>query len=125
MSEGDRTVAANELECFRDLVPGLPSECGIYVLSVSGDDSDPDGVTYGWHRVWRTTSGVLETDALPARGEHDWHERFGLTCCRRCGRVKRRDGENKPCPGQVKVTPRGREALRQIEEARDANQPGE
>lgn len=36
-------------------------------------------------------------------GDHDWIARFGLTCCRACGIVKRRNGENKPCPGKVRV----------------------
>lgn len=41
--------------------------------------------------------------ALEAGGGHDWHERFGLTCCLKCGVVRRADGKNKPCPGIVRV----------------------
>lgn len=39
---------------------------------------------------------------------HDWFRRFGLTCCKRCGFVKRADGGNKPCPGPVRVGLRNR-----------------
>lgn len=35
--------------------------------------------------------------------DHAWVERFGLTCCQRCGIVKRRNGTNKPCPGPVRI----------------------
>lgn len=35
--------------------------------------------------------------------DHAWFQRFGLTCCKLCGIVKRRDGANKPCPGPVRV----------------------
>jgi hypothetical protein len=35
--------------------------------------------------------------------EHAWVQRFGLTCCKRCGIVRRRDGTNKPCSGPVRV----------------------
>jgi hypothetical protein len=32
--------------------------------------------------------------------EHDWFEfRPRLTCCRKCGIVRRADGTNKPCKG--------------------------
>lgn len=34
---------------------------------------------------------------------HQWFNRFGLTCCKSCGIVKRADGRNKPCPGKVRV----------------------
>lgn len=37
--------------------------------------------------------------------EHEWFERFGLTCCKRCGIVKRRDGQNKPCKGPMQLRP--------------------
>lgn len=41
-----------------------------------------------------------------ARGlDHDWW------CCSRCGIVRRRDGQNKPCRGRVRV------ALRALGEA--------
>jgi len=42
----------------------------------------------------------------PKAGVHLWHERFLLTCCKRCGVVKRRDGPNKPCPGFVPIAMR-------------------
>lgn len=35
--------------------------------------------------------------------DHIWAQQFGLTCCLRCGIVKRADGKNKPCPGIVHV----------------------
>lgn len=39
--------------------------------------------------------------------EHEWVERkfseMTLTCCNKCGIVKRRDGKNKPCRGVVKI----------------------
>jgi hypothetical protein len=34
---------------------------------------------------------------------HFWVERFNLTCCQRCGIVRRADRQNKPCPGIVRV----------------------
>jgi hypothetical protein len=43
-----------------------------------------------------------------AGGEHLWTHRFGLTCCKRCGIVRRRDRTNKPCPGPVRVGLRDR-----------------
>lgn len=41
--------------------------------------------------------------------EHDWffYARLGCECCRKCGIIKRADGQNKSCPGPVKVGPRG------------------
>ena len=39
---------------------------------------------------------------------HDWHLRFGLTCCKACGIVRRADGKNKPCPGPVRIGLRSR-----------------
>lgn len=39
---------------------------------------------------------------------HLWHERFGLTCCKRCGIVRRADDQNKPCPGPVRLGLRNR-----------------
>ena len=43
---------------------------------------------------------------------HDWWQWSGLTCCKKCGIVRRADGGNaaNPCPGVVKV------ALRRTEE---------
>jgi hypothetical protein len=54
--------------------------------------------------------------------EHDWIERFGLNCCRKCGIVQRADGLNNPCPGPIRVELRqnrisGRAALQQNGEA--------
>lgn len=42
---------------------------------------------------------------------HVWWIFAGMTCCRVCGIVQRRDKENRPCKGPVKVRPRvdGRE----------------
>lgn len=40
--------------------------------------------------------------------DHAWVERFGLTCCQRCGIVKRRTGANNPCPGPVRIGLRNR-----------------
>jgi len=37
---------------------------------------------------------------------HEWFERYGLTCCKVCGIVRRADGQNKPCKGPVSVGPR-------------------
>lgn len=39
--------------------------------------------------------------------EHVWHRprQFRwLLCCSKCGILKRKDGQNKPCPGYVAVT---------------------
>lgn len=47
---------------------------------------------------------ALASPAPPAGvGEHDWHERFNLTCCRLCGIVRRADDKNSPCRGVVHV----------------------
>jgi hypothetical protein len=49
------------------------------------------------------------TSSTPSpTAQHLWFERFGLTCCKRCGIVKRRVGENKPCPGPVRIGLRDR-----------------
>lgn len=37
--------------------------------------------------------------------DHDWHERFNLTCCKVCGIVRRADGKNKPCRGPMRLRP--------------------
>jgi hypothetical protein len=58
-------------------------------------------------------------DVTPAKllAEHDWFEyRPRLTCCRKCGLVKRADGTNKPCKGW------GR--LRELEATRPLTTPG-
>lgn len=36
---------------------------------------------------------------------HNWFhaKRYNMTVCKHCGIVKRRDGENRPCPGKVRV----------------------
>lgn len=39
---------------------------------------------------------------------HDWHLRFGLTCCKRCGIVRRADGLNRACTGPVRLGLRSR-----------------
>lgn len=36
--------------------------------------------------------------------EHEWTMFHKLECCKVCGVVRRRDGQNKPCKGPVKVT---------------------
>ena len=39
--------------------------------------------------------------------KHEWTKQFGLTICKKCNIVKRKDGiENKPCKGRVKITTR-------------------
>ena len=43
---------------------------------------------------------------------HAWFERFGLTCCKKCGIVRRADGQNSPCPGSVRIGLRTRLADR-------------
>jgi predicted metal-binding protein len=35
--------------------------------------------------------------------DHDWFPYHDMTVCKSCGIVKRRTGENKPCPGKVRV----------------------
>lgn len=39
----------------------------------------------------------------------DWERPDGrkLPCCRKCGMIRRADGQNKPCRGRVTVGPRG------------------
>lgn len=41
---------------------------------------------------------------------HEWFvpEFIGYECCRKCGIVRRRDDENKPCRGVARVTLRDR-----------------
>lgn len=34
---------------------------------------------------------------------HDWFEWRNMTCCRRCGIVRRADGKNSRCRGHVKI----------------------
>jgi hypothetical protein len=41
-------------------------------------------------------------------GKHSWFQRFGLTCCKLCGIVRRADGNNSRCPGPVRVGLRSR-----------------
>jgi hypothetical protein len=41
--------------------------------------------------------------AAVAHNGHEWHERFNLTCCRKCGLVRRADGTSSPCKGIVRV----------------------
>ena len=38
--------------------------------------------------------------------EHDWARPANKMwiCCKKCGTIKRDDGKNKPCKGEVKVT---------------------
>jgi hypothetical protein len=36
--------------------------------------------------------------------EHDWSITIGkdaTVCCAKCGRVRRADGQNRPCPGKM------------------------
>lgn len=35
--------------------------------------------------------------------DHNWWQWNGLTCCKTCGIVQRRDGKNRPCKGPTKV----------------------
>lgn len=53
---------------------------------------------------------------------HIWFKPHFLTyeCCRDCGIVKRRDGENSPCKGPVKVALRAAEPLPQTAPTADA-----
>jgi hypothetical protein len=49
-------------------------------------------------------------------GKHEWFEYHGLTCCKHCGLVRRRDGGNddKACKGIVRVAlraPAGADSL--------------
>lgn len=37
------------------------------------------------------------------KGQHEWIPRYGLKVCKRCGIVRRRDGNSKPCPGKVRI----------------------
>ena len=46
-----------------------------------------------------------------APGKHDWWVWRGMTCCKKCGIIRRRDGKNKACRGVVKVALREREAI--------------
>jgi hypothetical protein len=39
-------------------------------------------------------------------GDHRWHTRMNLICCRDCGFVMNMDRPNKPCKGAPKVGPR-------------------
>ena len=50
---------------------------------------------------------VEAVDILDATNGHVWHEWNGLTCCKVCGIVRRRDGRNSRCKGPAKVGPRG------------------
>ena len=49
---------------------------------------------------------MREPVQIPAKIEHEWFEWRGLTCCKKCGIVRRADDKNKPCKGVVKVGPR-------------------
>lgn len=60
-----------------------------------------------------------DTGKLTAR--HLWFERFGLTCCKRCGIVRRRVGLNKPCPGPVRIGLRNRIGADRFEAALSQN----
>lgn len=35
---------------------------------------------------------------------HEWHERFGLTCCKVCGLVRNENGDTRGCRGPVYVS---------------------
>jgi hypothetical protein len=52
----------------------------------------------------------MQEAAALADGDHVWHLRFNVTCCKHCGVVMRADGTNKPCPGIVRVTLRAEAA---------------
>jgi hypothetical protein len=47
---------------------------------------------------------------IPANG-HDWFrpDFVSYDCCRNCGIVRRMDGQNKPCRGQIGISLRGYE----------------
>lgn len=38
-----------------------------------------------------------------------WHTAVSWLACEKCGIVQRIDGQNKPCPGSVKIVLRGKE----------------
>lgn len=64
---------------------------------------------------------------------HEWHERFGLTCCKVCGFVRNENSDTKGCRGPVYVSLRDAspvqpdaaltEALTRIEELEGALRP--
>lgn len=46
-------------------------------------------------------SEIYRHAQIDRRWLHEWFEFHGVTACRRCGVVQRRDGLNKPCPGKT------------------------
>lgn len=49
------------------------------------------------------TDETRHTPPTPANGQHEWIERYNLTCCAKCGMVQRKDGTESQCKGAVKV----------------------
>lgn len=41
-----------------------------------------------------------------AKNEHEWISFHGMPTCKNCGTVRRKDGQNRPCKGKVKITTR-------------------
>jgi len=41
--------------------------------------------------------------------KHKWVQRFNLTVCEKCGNIKRTDGLNSPCRGNVKISMRNKD----------------
>lgn len=57
----------------------------------------------------RAAAALQEVKDKP-QGTHAWFvykEEDGVRCCALCGIIERRDGQNNPCPGKVRVTLRG------------------
>lgn len=51
-----------------------------------------------------------KADAHKGKGKHEWVAPYGAIRwphCRRCGIIRRADGENSPCKGASRVGPRG------------------
>lgn len=60
-----------------------------------------ESMLYGWDAIQKSWM---------SRDDHDWCRWLAssdYTSCRRCGVVRRADGQNKPCRGTVRVVPRG------------------
>ena len=66
-------------------------------------EADGEHVVEHYAGPYETWSAALA--AMDENG-HDWHERFGKTCCRRCGIVRRADGTANRCRGFVTVRTR-------------------
>lgn len=45
---------------------------------------------------------------------HKWWKWRGWICCKKCSIIRRADGKNKPCPGNVKIGLREKSKLRRL-----------